>query len=100
MKRTTSGDLIAQLKIWFSTFGVATFVRADNGPPFGSVKVKRFCEEYSIVLNLTALYHPHSLDAAERGVGLVKAIMKRTDEEKSSFEESFAAFKNTRNRMG
>ena len=42
-------------------------------------------------------YHPESLGAAERGV---KTIIKRTKKEKTSFEEAFAAFKDTRNSSG
>ena len=40
------------------------------------------------------------MGAAERGVGLVKTIMKKTEADGSDSEEAFAAFKNTRNSIG
>ena len=71
--------------------------KSDNGPPFSSKAFRDFCDEYSMELHLCAPYNPYSSRATEREVGLVKAIMKRTDEEGSNFEEASAAFKNTRN---
>ena len=46
-------------------------------------------------MKLTAPYDPESLGAAERGEGLVKAIMKKTDMEGTRFEWAFASFKKT-----
>ena len=40
-----------------------------------------------------APYNPQSSGAAERGVGLVKVIIKKTREEGSNFEEAFAPLK-------
>ena len=42
---------------------------------------KAFCNEYCIDLQVTSPYNPESLGAAERGVGLVKVIMKKAEEE-------------------
>ena len=61
---------------------------------------KAFCDEYCIDLQLTSSYNPKSSGATERGVGLVKAIMKKTEEEGSCLEEALAAFKNLRNESG
>ena len=47
---------------------------------------------------MTATYHPESSRAAERGVGSVKAIMKKTQDKGSNFKEAFAVFKNTCNK--
>ena len=54
MRTTTVKEVIFQLKNWFSTFGVARLIRADNGPPFSSVAFKKFCDDFCIGLNLTA----------------------------------------------
>ena len=48
-------------------------------------------------MELTAPYNPESFGAAERGVGLIKMIMKKTQEEGSDMEEALAVFRNTRN---
>ena len=88
---------VMQLKRWFATFGVSRSVRCDNGPPFSSRAFKEFCNEYSIQLNLTSPYNPESSGAAERGVGLVKKIMKNAEEEGSCMENAMSVFRNTRN---
>ena len=75
---TDNEHTVRQLKRWFATFGVSRSVRCDNGPPFSSRGFREFCEEYGIKLDLTAPYNPESSGAAERGVGLVKKIMQKT----------------------
>ena len=75
-------------------------IRCDNGPPFFSKGFKDFCKEYCIRLDLTSPYNPESSGAAERGVGLIKLIMKKTEEEGTCFEEALAVFRNTRNESG
>ena len=100
MHRTDAEYMIRQMKSWFSLFRVARMVRSNNGPTFSSKAFKNFCDEYGIELHLCLPINPNSLRAIERGVGLVKAILKKTDEEGSCFEEPFAAFKNARNDSG
>ena len=77
---TDSEHTVRQLKRWFATFGMSRSIRCDNGPPLSSVGYKEFCDEYGITLNLTSPYNPESSGAPERGVGLVKKIMKKTEE--------------------
>ena len=71
---------VRQLKRWFATFGMSRSIRCDNGPPFSSMGFKEFCDEYGNQLNLTTPYNPESSGAPKRGVGLVKKIMKKTEE--------------------
>ena len=97
---TDNERTVKQLKRWFATFGVARSVRCDNGPPFSSKAFEEFCKEYGIQLNLTSPYNPESSGAAERGVGLVKKIMQKTEEEGSCTEEAMLVFRNTRNDSG
>ena len=85
--RTDNEHTVKQLKRWFATFGTPCSIRCDNGPPMSSNDFEQFCKEYGIQLKLTAPYNPESSGAAERGVGLVKAIMKKTEEEGSCMEE-------------
>ena len=97
---TDNEHTVRQLKRWFPTFGVSRSVRCDNGPPFSSKGFKEFCDKYGIKLNLTSPYNPESSGAAKRGVGLVKKIMKKTEEEESCMEEAMSVFRNTRNKSG
>ena len=89
---TDTEHVVRQLKRWFAMFGVAWSIRCDNGPPLFSMAFKTFCKDYCIDLQLTSTYNPENLGAAERGVGLVKNMMKKTKEEGSCFEEALAAF--------
>ena len=88
---------VRQLKRWFANFGVSRSIRCDNGPPFFSRRFKEICNKYCIRLDFTSLYNPSSSRVTERGVGLIKQIMKKTEEEGSCFKEALAAFRNTRN---
>ena len=97
---TDNEHTVRQLKRWFATFGVSRSLRCDNGPPFFGKGFKEFCDEYGIKLNLTSPYNPESSGAAERGVGLIKKIMKKTEEEGSCMEEAMSVFRNTRNESG
>ena len=51
-------------------------------------------------VDLTISYNPESFGAAERGVGLVKTIMKKMEEEGTCFKEALEVFRNTRNMRG
>ena len=53
-------------------------IRCDNNPPFFSREFKEFCDEYN----------PENVGAAERGVGLIKQIVKKTEEEGSVMEDA------------
>ena len=46
MLKTTKGEVIIQIKNWFSTFGVTRLIRADNEPPFSSKEFKEFCTDF------------------------------------------------------
>ena len=75
---TDTEHTIRQLKRWLAMFGVARSIRCDVGSPFQGKEFREFCNEYEIKLDLTAPYNPESSGAAERGVGLIKVIMKKT----------------------
>ena len=94
---TDTEHTVRQLKRWFATFGVARSIRCDNGLPFQGKEFREFCNEYKIRLDLTAPYNPESSGAAERGVGSIKQIMKKTGLEGADMEEALAVFRNTRN---
>ena len=97
---TDTEHTVRQLKRWFATFSVSRSIRCDNGPPFFSRGFKEFCDKYCIRLDLTSPYNPESSWAAERWVGLIKQVMKKTEEEGSSFKEALVVFRNTRNESG
>ena len=56
-----------------------------------------FCDEYCIQLDLTSSYNPESSRAAGRRIGLIKQIMKKTEEEGSCFKEALVVFRKKRN---
>ena len=79
---------VRQLKRLFATFGLSRSIIWDNGPPYFSKGFKEFCDKYCIELILTSPYNPENLGAAERGVSLIKAIMPKTEQKGSCFEEA------------
>ena len=83
MTKTTARDVSNQLIKWFNMYGAVTHVRADHGPPFSSEDFAVFFQEWCINLNLTASYCPTSSGSAERGVGILKELLRKTESEKS-----------------
>ena len=97
---TDTEHTVRQLKRWFATFGVSRSIICDNGSPFFIRGFMEFCDEYKIRLDLTSPYNLESSGAAERGVVLIKQIMKKMEEEGLCMEEALAVFRNTRNNSG
>lgn len=69
--------LLEKLQKIFALFGLPTMNVADNGPPFNSAVVRRYCEWNGIVLRNSPPYHAQSNGLAERGVQTAKKTLIR-----------------------
>ncbi|XP_055585173.1 uncharacterized protein K02A2.6-like [Uranotaenia lowii] len=76
MKNTTVSETIIVLTKIFSTFGLPSTIRADNGPQFnaGCEEFKLFCQENGIQLINTIPYWPQQNGEVERQN---RSILKR-----------------------
>lgn len=77
MNRTTAEDVVKVLKNIFLRFGDPKVIVSDNGPPFNSEELDKFCQESMIKLIHSPPYHPQSNRLAERWVQTIKAVFKK-----------------------
>lgn len=92
MKNKTSREVIS---IWidiFSHFGIPKEIIADN-QPFNSFECRQFSIKLDFNINTSSPRYPRSNGLAERAVGIMKNIFKKS----SSFDEVNMALLNYRN---
>lgn len=66
MRQTTAKRTVEALHETFCRFGFPETIKSDNGPQFISEDIKRYCEEYGIVLLKTTPYWPQANGEVER----------------------------------
>lgn len=76
MEGTTTADVIRELSIMFSRYGIPSSLKADNAPQFSSdcVEFREFCDANGINLMNTIPYWPQSNGEVERQN---RSILKR-----------------------
>lgn len=72
MNKTDASSTIEKLRLVFSVFGLPGEIVSDDGPPFGSGEIRRFCESNGIKLTHSPSYHPQSNGEAEVSVRTAK----------------------------
>lgn len=77
MNQADATHLIRFLKSFFQTFGDPEYIVTDNGPPFGSHQLQKFCDERGVKLVHSPPYHPQSNGQAERAVRTFKNQMNK-----------------------
>eukprot|EP00096_Caligus_rogercresseyi_P008108 TRINITY_DN2646_c0_g2_i2.p1 TRINITY_DN2646_c0_g2~~TRINITY_DN2646_c0_g2_i2.p1 ORF type:complete len:1290 (-),score=97.72 TRINITY_DN2646_c0_g2_i2:320-4189(-) len=77
MASTNTVQTIQKLLYWFSRFGFPKWVHADNGPQFANPGFKSKLAEWGVELSFSPPYHPQSNGQAERGVRIVKNLLRK-----------------------
>lgn len=77
MTKTNASQVISVLRKIMSTFGLFTNMVSDNGPPFNSSEVHKFCTVNGINFMHSPPYHPQSNGSAEKSVSIAKSSLKR-----------------------
>ncbi|XP_070382511.1 uncharacterized protein [Dermacentor albipictus] len=85
LTRTTSSAVIEKLSAIFSRYGIPMEVRTDNGPQFSSYEFALFASRYDFSHVTSSPEFPRSNGLAEKGVQIVKRILKKTEETKQDF---------------
>ncbi|CAB4003691.1 Transposon Ty3-G Gag-Pol poly [Paramuricea clavata] len=78
LKVQTSEAVIKVLNSNFRKFGLPEKILSDNGPCFRSESFRRFCEQLDIGHITSSPYHHQSNGRAERAVGIVEHILKKS----------------------
>lgn len=73
-----SQKVITQLKSIFARHGIPYTLISDNGPPYNSEKFKEFCIDWGIEHITASPYHPKSNGQAERSIGIIKNLLKKS----------------------
>lgn len=77
IKTNAISDIKDKLLILFSTHGIPKNIVADNSP-FNSIEFREFSNKYGIELKFSSPYYPRSNGLAEKGVGIAKQIIKKS----------------------
>ena len=78
LKRATADEVIMYTKSIFARHGIPEIVVSDNGPQFSSEAYAQFAEVYQFQHVTSSPYFPQSNGEAERAVGTVKSLLKKS----------------------
>lgn len=92
---TTTGTVINKLSSIFSRYGIPLEVCTDNGPQFASHEFSLFASRYDFTHVTSSPRFPRSNGLAEKGVQIVKRIMKKTGERKEDFWLGLLSYRST-----
>lgn len=87
-------EIISKLKNIFAIFGILNQI-SDN-VPFNSYKFKNFAKEYDFDNVFMTPRHFQSNGLAEKGVQIVKMLIKKSFEDKSNVIDKILEYRETR----
>ncbi|GAA6111759.1 uncharacterized protein K02A2.6-like [Tachysurus ichikawai] len=80
LTNTTSEQVLAKTKGIFAWHGIPMTVISDNGPQFASQSFKDFAKSYGFEHITSSPLYPQSNGLAEKGVQIVKRLLKKATE--------------------
>ena len=80
LQNTSSLSVIEHVKSIFGRYGIPEVVVSDNGPQFSSKDFLQFSKYYGFTHITSSPHHPQGNGEAERAVGTVKNLLKKTDD--------------------
>ncbi|XP_021366770.1 uncharacterized protein K02A2.6-like [Mizuhopecten yessoensis] len=83
------------MKYTFAGQGVPKEVYSDNGPQFSSREFRQFARNYDFQHTTSSPNFPQSNGLAEKCVGIVKNLLKKTREDKGDFYMNLLVYRTT-----
>lgn len=83
LSSTSASAVITQMKSIFGRHGIPQVVQSDNGPQYSSQEFQRFADEYGFRHTTSSPLYPKANGKAEKGVEIVKRLLKKAAEAKS-----------------
>ena len=80
LQRTTAEEVVTHTKSIFARHGIPEEVISDNGPQFSSQQYAEFAKAYQFRHTTSSPYFPQSNGEAERAVGTVKSLLKKSSD--------------------
>ena len=77
LKRTTTEGVVSVWEEWFYKFGFPSRLCNDNSPKF-CCGFSAWCKELGISHELSSVYNPESNGLVEKGVGVLKEMLKKS----------------------
>ena len=88
LKKTATEDITRVLEQWFYCYGFPSRLRSDNGPQFRQ-RFGAWCDSLGIKHETSSYYNPESNGLSERGVGVIKQMLKKTGAKKGKDLDRF-----------
>lgn len=85
LRDISSATVIDKLSAMFARYGIPIEVCTDGGPQFTSREFSNFARKYDFKHTVSSPRFPRSNGLAEKGVQVVKRILKKTTEGKNDF---------------
>lgn len=90
---TSSTTTISALSAIFSRYGIPVEVCTDNGPQFSSYEFAKFAKRYDFTYITSSPGYPQSNGLAEKGVQVVKRILKKSADAGEDFWLGLLAYR-------
>jgi hypothetical protein len=81
------------MQLWREV-GLPDRVRCDNGPQFRG-PFEALCDDMKVKVEHSSPYNPVSNGSAEKGLGVLKKLLKKCSDSGESFDKAFAIYKDT-----
>lgn len=95
LRSTTAKEVIDKISAIFSRYGIPVHVCTDNGPQFGSQEFREFAQRYDFQHITSSPEFPRSNGLAEKGVQIVKRILKKTNDSNGDFWLGLLAYRSS-----
>ncbi|XP_077528618.1 uncharacterized protein LOC144141008 [Haemaphysalis longicornis] len=95
LRDTTANTSIAALSAMFARYGVPLEVCTDNGPQFSSYEFAEFARKYDFNHVTSSPHYPQSNGLAEKGVQIVKRLLKKSEDSGDDFWLGLLAYRST-----
>ena len=88
-----TSNIVTQLKSMFARHGVPKVLFSDNGPQYASMEFRNFMNAWGIEHKTSSPYFAQSNGKAERGVGIIKALLNKAKEANEDPYKSLMAYR-------
>jgi transposase InsO family protein len=90
---TRSSHIIEFMEELFSVHGACHTIISDNGPQYSSKEFQRFVEDWDVKHTTSSPHYPKSNGFAERMIGIVKGIMRKSKMAKENVHKAMLAYR-------
>lgn len=94
-KNLTTRNIIQKLKSIFSRHGILVILTSDSGTQMVSAEMKKFADDWKFQLKSSSPYHQQSNGMAEKTIGTIKKLLKKTIEENGDIYLTLLSYRNT-----